>query len=140
MFLPSTPPPALFSAGRFVTRASLPLSQKPLVTSWREWISISFTLRIVSGFVLLIHSCLPLYPCLCPYPPFNPNCLSLPYLTFPLRPTPFARSLPGALLAFNWHRSKAECPFPWQQYQGAVDYHRQGHCISLSSICLQDRL
>lgn len=45
-------------------QASPPLSLRPLVTWWKGWISISFTLRIVSGFVLLRYSCLPLTPCL----------------------------------------------------------------------------
>lgn len=75
-----------------MTQASLPLSQKPLVTSWRGWISISFTLRIVSGFVLLINSCLPLSPASVPTHPL-PCDLSLPYLTFLLHPALFARFL-----------------------------------------------
>lgn len=84
-------------------QASLPLSLRPLVTSWRGWISISFTLRIVSGFVLLIYSCLPLHPFVSvSCSPSHPSCPLFPYLTFVLHSYSVCLS-PCALMVVDRH-------------------------------------
>lgn len=118
-------------------QASLPLSLRPLVTSWRGWISISFTLRIVSGFVLLIYSCLPLHPlCLCPCSPSPlPSFPLLPYLTAWLPPSLCVCLLyPEDGLKLTPLKDLLQsptCPFILQQLCGSSGFHNQGHYSSV---------
>ena len=99
--------------GRFVIQASLPLSLRPWVTSWKGWISISFTLRIVSGFVLPRYSCLPLTP-LASVPA---HLLLFPAARFSLT-GPACRTLVcvlasgGLRMVFSWHLQRPSSPSP----------------------------